>query len=148
MHAASRTGLAQHFLDHGVPHKADLVVLEGALLHDFGGPQLVTPVHDGDVASKPGKKEGLFYGCITTAYNCHFLTTKKETIAGGAGRHAVAAQARFRGQTQPARGSARGDDQHFRMYDGVADVETERPLREIDLRHIVEIQFSPKAHRL
>ena len=47
---------AEDFFDHGVPHKADLVVLEGALLHDFRGSQLVTPVHDGDVRGKPGEK--------------------------------------------------------------------------------------------
>src|SRR6266478_3744618 len=49
LHAATRTGLAEHVLDHRVPHEADLLVLQGAFLHDFGGPELVTPVHHSDM---------------------------------------------------------------------------------------------------
>src|SRR5713101_2737716 len=35
LHAATRTWLAEHVFDHRVPHEADLVMLEGAFLHDF-----------------------------------------------------------------------------------------------------------------
>ena len=53
---SARLGIAQHILNHRVPHEADLLMLEGALLHDFGSTQLVTPVHHGDVGGKPGEK--------------------------------------------------------------------------------------------
>src|SRR5437660_1165124 len=68
---ATRTGLAQHFLDHRVPQEADLLVLEGAFLHDFGSTELVTPVHHGDMRRKPGEKQCLLHGRIPTAYHYH-----------------------------------------------------------------------------
>ena len=56
LHAATRTWLAEHVFDRRVPHEADLLMLEGAFLHDFRGPELVTPVHDRDMRCKPGEK--------------------------------------------------------------------------------------------
>ena len=123
-------------------------MLEGAFLHDFGSTELVTPVHHGDMRRKPGEKQCLLHGRIPTAYHHHLFATKKEPVAGGAGRDTVAAQACFRGETQPACGGSCGDDQRFCVYDGVTNAETERPLGEVDVGHIVEIQFSPKAHSL
>src|SRR4029450_455235 len=54
--AATWARLTKHVFDHRVPHEADLLMLEGAFPHDFGGPELVTPVHDGDMRRKRGEE--------------------------------------------------------------------------------------------
>src|SRR5204863_6507323 len=76
------------------------------------------------------------------------FAAKKESVTGGAGRDPIATQAGFRGKTQPAGGSPGSDDQRVCAYDGITNPETKRLLGEVNLGHIVQIEFGTKAHRL
>ena len=82
-----------------------------AVEHDLRGAELLAAVHQGDLAAEARQEVGLFHGGIAAADHHDLLAAIEEAVAGGAGADAVADQLLLRWQAQPARRSARGDDQ-------------------------------------
>jgi hypothetical protein len=81
--------LAEHLLDHRVPHHVDLVVGEQPLLHDLRGAQLVSPVDERDLRGELREEHGLFERGVTTAHHADRLAPEEEPVAGRARGHAV-----------------------------------------------------------
>ena len=115
---------AHHLLQHRVPDHLDLGILEQALLHDALGAEAVAPVHEGHLAGEVGQKQRFLDGGVAAADDNHFLALVEETVAGGAGRHAVALELLLRRQAEPARLGAGGDDERVAGV-GVAGIALE-----------------------
>ena len=60
------------------------------------------------------------------------VTSEEEAVAGGAGADPAATKRLLRGQSQPERGSARGDDDRIGQVLVVADPDAEWALAEVD----------------
>jgi len=84
----------------------------------------------------------LLDGGVAAAHDHDLLAAEKEAIAGGARRHAAAAETLLARQAEPFGGSAGGDDQCLGLIAvaRVADAD-ERPAVEIDLDDGVEEQL-------
>ena len=78
--------------DLGVPGELDLVVGEGAVLHDLGGAQLVASVHQGDLGGEPGEEGGFLDGGVAAADDDDVLLAEEEAVTGGAPADTVAGQ--------------------------------------------------------
>ena len=123
--AVDTFGIAQHFVKGVVPFDGDLAgffFFKQFVLHDFFGAEFVAPVHHGDVARNVGKIKRLFNRSVAAANDRDVLVFVEETVAGGAGRHALAHEFCFRRETEVARRRAGGDDQCVAGVDtGIAD---------------------------
>src|SRR5579864_426150 len=106
-----------YVFDNCVGEELDLVVLLGALQHDFRSAELIASVDQGDFGGEASEKKRFFHGGIATAYHRDLLAGKEEPIAGGARRNAMADQGMLVGKAKPScRGSA-GDDKCARSHD-------------------------------
>src|SRR5262249_43232466 len=83
-----------------VPDEADLRVLEGSVLHDLGGSQLLAAVDDSDGLAELGEKDGLFEGRVSSTDHGDGLAPEEEPVAGRAGRYAPAEQTLLGGETE------------------------------------------------
>ena len=94
-----------------------------------------------------GEEQRLFYRGVATAHYRHFLAAKKETIASGARRNTVAAQARLRVQPQPARGSPGRNNQCFaaQHFAIVLEHQLKRMFLHIHARHVPGAKYCPEA---
>ncbi len=90
--------------------RTDLVVGEGPLDHDLGGPQLVASVHDRHGAGELGEEGGLLHGRVAASDDRDVLVAEEEAVARGAPAHAVTGEALLVGQTQLAVGRAHRED--------------------------------------
>ena len=109
------------------------------LVHQNGlSLELVAAVHQRDLAGDVGEVQRLLHGGVAAADHADFLVAVKETVAGGAGRHALAHEGFFRGQAQVFGRGARGDDERVTGIDAAVARERERTLAEIDLVDVVE----------
>ena len=104
-------GLAVH-RDHGViGDELDLVVVAGAVQHDFRCPELIAAVHKRHAAGESGKKKGFFHRGVAAADDGDVLVSEEEPIAGGTGTHATAQQLLLAGNLEIAcRGAHCQDD--------------------------------------
>lgn len=86
-------------------------MVEKAPLQDVFCAQAVTAMDQHHFRGKIGQKQRFFNGGITATDNRNFLVPVEEAIARGAGRNTMALKELFRGQSQPLRLRARGDDE-------------------------------------
>ena len=98
----------------------------------------VAPVHERHLRGEVGEIERLLDGGVAAADHDDLLAAEEEAVAGRAGRDAEALELRLRGQAEPLRLGAGGDDQRVAAI-GVAGVagEAERALAEVDLDDVV-----------
>src|SRR5205807_228673 len=75
--------------DGGVPDEMDLLVGLRPVLHDLRSSQLVASVDHGDRVGELREEVGLFEGGVAAADDGDVLVAEEESVAGGAGRHAV-----------------------------------------------------------
>ena len=73
--------LAPEFLNHVTPKELDLVVFEGALLKDLGGPKLVPPVDEGHRIYDPAQIMALVQGGVAAAHHHHVLPAEEVAVA-------------------------------------------------------------------
>src|SRR6185312_15374116 len=97
-------------LDGLVEEELDLRVVLGALEHGLGGAERVAAVDDVDLVGELGEEVCLFHCGVSTANDGDDLLAEEESVAGGAPGHAVAAQAIFVFEAEPAIGGAGGKD--------------------------------------
>ena len=106
--------VARHFVQGVVIFQHDLAFGNlgvQAVDQDRFGAELVAAVDQRDFIGDVRQVQRFFDGRVAAADDGHFLVAVEETIAGGAGGHALAHEFRFRWQAQVLRGRARGDDQ-------------------------------------
>jgi hypothetical protein len=125
--------VAEHLVHLGVPPEVDLVVVERSLLHDLGSAKLVAPVNHGDLLGETRQEQGLFHRGISSADHDQLLVPEEESVACGAGRHAVAEQPVLAGDAQHAGGGAGGHDHRMGTELLVTGPDPERRRGEIDL---------------
>ena len=94
----------------------DLRVAEQPVLQDLLGAQRVAPMHQRHSPGVIGQVDRLLDRGIAAADDKHLLVAEEEAVAGGAGRHAKAAECLLARHAEPARLRA-GRDDH-----GVAEV--------------------------
>src|SRR2546421_34461 len=85
--AQGQTGefrLAVDFADLAIPHKRDLGIGEGAVLHRLRGTEGVPAVHDGDGLGEAGEEGGLFHRRVAAADHGDVLVLEEEAITRGA----------------------------------------------------------------
>ena len=106
-------------------------------------------MHQRHLGGEIGEEQRLLDRGIAAADHQDFLAAIEEAVAGGAGRHAVAAEFLLRRQIEPARLRAGREDQRVGEVDvaGIA-VEPERPPREIDLVDVVGDELGADMGRL
>src|SRR3990172_853039 len=73
----------EDLLYNRVPYKGELIILDCLLLHDLGGPELVTPVDDGDLRCKASKEGSLLHCGIPSPHNHDLFPFEEKTIARG-----------------------------------------------------------------
>jgi hypothetical protein len=95
-----------------------------------------------------GEKQGFFHGRIAATNDDDFLATEEETITGGAGGDAVAEQAFFGLQPEQACRGTRGNNQGFGVQLDLSDLKHKGALGQIDVCHVVRVQFRTEAGRL
>src|SRR5579872_5336620 len=89
---ASNLVIAQYLAHLCIPDKANLRVLEGAVLHDFTCPQRIATMNQCHMARVTGQECCLFQCGIATTNNCHILILEEETVTGGTCAHAASLQ--------------------------------------------------------
>src|SRR5207245_4318274 len=70
-------------VDGAVPDELDLRVLEGALLHDLGGAQVVASVDHIDLPPEPREEERLLHRGVAAAHDYDVLVLEEEAVARG-----------------------------------------------------------------
>ena len=123
--------------DH--PHVAAVARLGEQLVdQDRLGAKTVAAMDDGDVARDVGQVERLLDRGVPAADDHDVLAAVEETVAGGAGRHALAHELLLRGQPEVARRCAGGDDQRVAGVLAVVADEAQRAGGEVDGVDVVE----------
>ena len=89
----------------------ELVVAAGAVLHDLRGPELLSPVDDGDLAAESGQIGGFFHRRIAAADHDYLFLLEEETVAGGTGGDPVPHEVTFRLQAEELGAGAGRHDQ-------------------------------------
>src|SRR5260221_11586913 len=98
-------------LDHFcVPDKADLGILESALLHNLARSQRIAAVDNRHMVGVARQESGLFHSSISTPDNGHILMLKEEAIKGVTGAHTPPLQTLLARQPQPLSAGTGGDD--------------------------------------
>src|SRR5215204_3014651 len=139
-HAADLV-LAEDVDDLAVPEEADLVVREGALLHDLGGPQAIAPVNDRHRPREAGEEGGLLHRRVAAADDGDVLVAEEEAVAGGAPGHAVPGQPLLARDAQlPVVRAGRDDDGAGRVLPVVGADELDLA-GEVDADHVVGDQL-------
>src|SRR5262245_5585870 len=124
--------VAHDVVDDGVPLELDLRVGERTLLHDLGGAQLVTPVHDRHLGRELREERGLLHGGVAAADDGERLVAVEEPVAGRARGDTLAEQRLLRRQPEHPRRRPGGDDDRVGAVLVVADPHTERALGQVD----------------
>src|SRR5215468_9966955 len=81
--------LADHLDDLGVTQELDLGVRQRPVLHDLGGAQRATPVHDRHRLGEPGEEHRLLERRVAAADHRDVPLPEEEPVAGRAERHAA-----------------------------------------------------------
>ena len=113
-HAGHAGAVAEDLVEGVVPddvHVAVFGFFKQFVLEDLFGAQAVAAVYQGDFVGDVRKVQRLFNGGVAATDNGDFLFLVEETVAGGAGRYALAFEFLFGFQAQVHGRGAGGDDQ-------------------------------------
>ena len=102
--------VAPELLDHVTPEELDLLIGEGPLLKDLGGPELVPPVYKGYRFDDPAQVMAFVHGGVAATHHHHVLTAEEVAVAHCAVGDAAAGKRVFTGHAQLVVGAAGGDD--------------------------------------
>ena len=109
-HARDALLIAQHFVDRVIPDQRDLAGCdsrEQPVLQDLLRAQLVAPVNQRDVRGDVREIQRFFDRGVAAADDGHALVAEEESVAGGAGRDAPAAEFLLGRQAEILRASRR-----------------------------------------
>src|ERR1700676_697170 len=109
---------------------------------------MLTAMNDRHFGRKASQEHRFFHRGIASADDRDFLAREKEAVACGTGRNAVSDELLLVRQSEPARGSATGNDECTGVDDLMADMQLKRILAEIDAGHVAVFIFGAKARRL
>ena len=140
--------VAEHLGDDLVQHELDLLVRAGAVDHDRRRPELLTAVHEVDLAREARDEQRLLHRRVAATDDDDDLVAKERGIAGRAVGDAAALQAPLGLEPDLARGRARRDDHGLCAVLVVADPDAERALREVDPRDVVGDELGAEPLRL
>src|SRR5690606_20019362 len=110
--------VAEDLNDFGVPEERDLLVAEGALLHDLAGAQRVTAVDHRHRAGKPGEEDCFLHGAVAAADHGNVLVAEEESVAGSAPGGTAARELLFTWNAELAVAGA-GRDDHRASVEGL-----------------------------
>ena len=150
-HASDAHGIAQNFIQSVVPLDRNLALgfaREQTVLQDFLRLQLVAAVDQGHMACDIGEVQGLFDRCIAATDDSDGLVAVEETVAGGAGRHALAHECGLAWQAKILRACTRCDDHRVRSVIACPAGKNKGPLRKINLFDIVVFNARSKTLRM
>ena len=136
--------VAEDFLDDGRGDEFNFLVGARAVNHDSAGAKIIAAVDQVDFAGVAAEEVGLFHGGIAAADDGNGLAAEKETVAGGAGRDAVAEELAFGLQAEHAGRGAGSDDERFSIVSIFARSDFERATREIDLIDHASLELGAK----
>ena len=140
--------VAQHFLEHVVPHDGDLaggLAVENALLQNLLGAQFVAAVHQDDLVGNIRQVQGLLDGRVAAADHGHFAAPVEEAVAGRTGRNTAALVGLLGGQAQVlGAGAGRDHDGIGRVHARIA-FQAKRALAEVGRVDVVEHDFRVEA---
>jgi len=87
--------IALYLLDHGLPYRHHVLLLEEPLLQDLLGPELIPPVDQVDLACHAGEVKGVLHRTVPSAHHGHDLLPEEGTVAHGADRDPLSHVASF-----------------------------------------------------
>jgi hypothetical protein len=140
--------VAQDFVDGVIPREADLAGAfqrKQPILQNFFAFQFIATMHQGDVRGDVRQIQCLLDGGVAAAHHRHRLAAIEKSIAGGAGRDALAAVLLLGRQAQVFGRGARGDDQRVAGVFAVVAEQAERPLSQVDPVDGVELDLGIEA---
>src|SRR3990172_2383608 len=126
----------EDLLYNRVPYKGELIILDCLLLHDLGGPELVTPVDDGDLCGKPGKEGGLLHRSIPSPHNHDLFSLKEKTVTGSTPGDTAPHQPLLRLKAKPSCRGPGCNNECFSPVRPVTDGHNKRPAGEINRRNL------------
>ena len=135
---AERLGGPDDLVDGVVPDHVDIAHLEQAVLQDALGLESVAAMDDRHVLGELAEIESLLDGGIAAADDDHVLAAIEETVAGGAGRDAVALERLLRGDAEPfGPGAGRDHERIGGIERATVAFQHERASRQIGLDDMV-----------
>src|SRR6266511_69143 len=138
--------ISQDLLDGRRELQLDLRVRAGAVAHDLRRAQLVAAVDHVDLRRELGEESGLLHRRVAAADHRHLDAAEEEAVAGRAGGHAPPLVLLLGSDAEPLRRGAGRDDDGGRGDEPVFEPELQRPLREVDARHLARVE--PRAEPL
>ena len=145
---AGHRAFTQHFLDELVQDELDLLVRAGAVDHDRRGAELLAAVDQDHLAGETGDEARLLHRGVAASDDHDGLVAEEGRVACGAVRDAAPLEGALRLEAELAGSGSRRDDHGFRAVLVVADPHAERPLREVDARHVVRQEGRAESLRL
>ncbi|ESQ07370.1 sugar ABC transporter ATPase [Streptomyces sp. PVA_94-07] len=121
-HSAEHAVLLLDLDDLAVEREGDLVVGEGAVPHDLGGPQGGAAVDDGDGAGEAGEESGLLHGGVAAADHDDVAVAEEEAVTGGAPGDATSGQLLLVREAQLAVAGSGRDDHGLGAVDSALGV--------------------------
>ena len=137
--------LAEHLVDLSVQHELDLLVLARAVDHDRRCTELVTPMDDHDFARETCEERRLLHRGVAAANDDDDLVAEERAVTRRAVGDASPLQRPLGRQAELAGARAGRDDHGVRSVLVAADVHAERPLREVDARHVVRDELGAES---
>ena len=117
----------------------------GAVDHDLRRPERVAAMEQVDLRGEAGQVGRLLERGVTAAHDGDLAVAEEEAVARGAGRHAAAAKAGLRVESEPQRRRAGRDDDRLCPVFDAAGPDAERALGEIDAVDVDVDQARPEA---
>src|SRR3990172_7789946 len=124
------------FDDLAIPHEADLLVLEGAVLHDLRCPELAPSMNHGHPAPEAGEEERLLHRRVAAADDPDLFSSVESAVAGRAGRDPAILELLLRFEPKPFRRRTGGDDDRVRDVGLLRGLDPKRPPVDLDLGRI------------
>ena len=103
---------------------------------------------DRDLVAEAREEEPLLERRVAATDHEDVLVAEERAVTSRARRHAAPLQPIFRLEPEPAGARARRDDDRAGAALLALDPDAERPLREVDARHVVGDEFGAEALRL
>src|SRR3989442_1788679 len=140
--------LTEHLLDDGTRDPVDLVVCARAVEHDRRGAEVLASMDDRHPGGEPGQEGRLLHRRVAASHDDDVLVGEEGRVAGRAVRNATPLEPLLGLEPELACRGAGGDDDRLGSMLLVADPDAVRPLREVDLRHIVGDEVRAEAFSL
>ncbi len=137
--------LPEHLVDGCVQLELDLLVLARAVDHDRRRSELVSAMHDHDLAREARQEGRLLHGRVSSSDDRDHLVAEERAVARRAVGDATPLERLLGRQAELASTRPRRDDHRVGAVLVIADVYAERPLREVDAGDVVRDELRTEA---